>query len=410
MSNTPNLALPYILSAQAQKHVTHNEAIRALDALVQLSIRDFSHSAPPSNPQEGDRFIVAAPATGVWTNRENAIAAWQDDAWAFFSPQNGWLAFNQSEQSILVFSDNEWTQINGNSDQVVQFGVNTSPDSTNRLAVKSDSILFSYDDVAPGSGDMRYFINKATANNTASQLYQTEYSARAETGLTGSDQFQIKVSPDGTNWHEALLIDNQSGAVTLPNTAATSFPVPSRGNDSQIGFSSHERGQETSANIMSTAWMIVYPVLINIDTTIKDIFFNVFAAGANEEIGLALYASAKDHAPGDLIANFGSADCSTTGLKTLSLTTPMTVAAGLYWIAALPSAGTARTRGNAFTRDIGVGIIASNQLIRSGGTFRVHRSTHSISFWNPPQTLSNLETRTGQLDPSSLHCPAVLLK
>ena len=88
----------------------------------------------------------------------------------------------------------------------------------------------------------------------------------------------------------------------------------------------------------------------------------------------------------------------------------MTVAAGLYWIAALPSAGTARTRGNAFTRDIGVGIIASNQLIRSGGTFRVHRSTHSISFWNPPQTLSNLETRTGQLDPSSLHCPAVLLK
>ena len=29
---TPNLALPFILPAQAQKHVTHNEALQRLDA------------------------------------------------------------------------------------------------------------------------------------------------------------------------------------------------------------------------------------------------------------------------------------------------------------------------------------------------------------------------------------------
>ncbi len=40
MSQTPNLALPYIQAAQAQKHVTHNEAIRALDAIVQLGVLD----------------------------------------------------------------------------------------------------------------------------------------------------------------------------------------------------------------------------------------------------------------------------------------------------------------------------------------------------------------------------------
>jgi len=34
---TTNLALPYILAAQAQKHVTHNEALRLLDGIVQLS-------------------------------------------------------------------------------------------------------------------------------------------------------------------------------------------------------------------------------------------------------------------------------------------------------------------------------------------------------------------------------------
>ena len=35
VEETVNLALPYILSAQAQKHVTHNEALRRLDAVVE---------------------------------------------------------------------------------------------------------------------------------------------------------------------------------------------------------------------------------------------------------------------------------------------------------------------------------------------------------------------------------------
>lgn len=40
MSGTTQLNLPYIAAAQAQKHVTHNEALRALDAIIQLSVLD----------------------------------------------------------------------------------------------------------------------------------------------------------------------------------------------------------------------------------------------------------------------------------------------------------------------------------------------------------------------------------
>ena len=39
---TTHLLLPYLLAAQAQKHVTHEEALRLLDGFVQLS-------ATPSN-------------------------------------------------------------------------------------------------------------------------------------------------------------------------------------------------------------------------------------------------------------------------------------------------------------------------------------------------------------------------
>jgi Protein of unknown function (DUF2793) len=39
MTNTPRLALPAIEAAQAQKHVTHNEALTLLDALTQLAVK-----------------------------------------------------------------------------------------------------------------------------------------------------------------------------------------------------------------------------------------------------------------------------------------------------------------------------------------------------------------------------------
>ena len=64
--HTTHLLLPYILAAQAQKHVTHNEALRILDGLVQLSVIDRTRTAPPISPADGDRTSSprARPATG----------------------------------------------------------------------------------------------------------------------------------------------------------------------------------------------------------------------------------------------------------------------------------------------------------------------------------------------------------
>ncbi len=67
MDDTPNLGLPYIMAAQSQKHVTHNEAIRALDAMVQLAVLDRDLAAPPGSPAEGARYIVGGSPTGAWS-------------------------------------------------------------------------------------------------------------------------------------------------------------------------------------------------------------------------------------------------------------------------------------------------------------------------------------------------------
>jgi len=97
-----------------------------------------------------------------------------------------------------------------------KLGVNTTADATNRLAVKSDAVLFSHDDVTPGDGSVRFTVNKKQADKTASLLFQSNWSGRAEVGLTGDDDFHFKVSPDGVIWHEAIRIDHDTGAVHMP--------------------------------------------------------------------------------------------------------------------------------------------------------------------------------------------------
>ena len=64
-------------------------------------------------------------------------------------------------------------------------------------------------------------INKNTASDTASLLFQTGFSGRAEFGTTGDDDWHVKVSADGSTWHEAIVVDKDTGDVGIQNAAAT---------------------------------------------------------------------------------------------------------------------------------------------------------------------------------------------
>jgi hypothetical protein len=113
VTDTANLSLPCIEAAQAQKHVTHNEALRILDALVQLAVIDRDLSAPPPAPVEGDRFIVKGPGAGAWAGRDNAVAAWQDGGWQFLAPRPGFLAYVADERALALWDGAAWGAIGG---------------------------------------------------------------------------------------------------------------------------------------------------------------------------------------------------------------------------------------------------------------------------------------------------------
>ena len=219
MDNSPNLSLPFILPAQAQKHVTHNEALRMLDGVIQLSLIRLDETAPPPSPSEGDCYALSGSPTAEWSLHPNELACFQDGAWAFVSPQLGWRAWDQANQQLVVWDGTVWTNaspVPATLSNLDGAGILSSPDQVNRLSVKSDAILFSHDDVTPGTGDHQTILNKAAPGNTASFLFQTGYSGRAEFGLTGDDDWHVKVSPDGLSWTEALMVDKDTGTVRFP--------------------------------------------------------------------------------------------------------------------------------------------------------------------------------------------------
>ena len=88
---TSNLALPNILGAQIQKHVTHNEALRLLDGMVQLGVISRILTTLPGPPVDGDRYIVASGATGLWAGWDLSVAFWTAGAWFRLVPRRGWL-------------------------------------------------------------------------------------------------------------------------------------------------------------------------------------------------------------------------------------------------------------------------------------------------------------------------------
>src|SRR3954469_18679479 len=222
MTDTPNLGLPYLDGGQAQKHVTHNEALRILDAAVQIAVLDITRTAPPPAPAEGERHVVAAGATGAWSGHGQAIATWQDGAWAFLLPQRGWCVWSAADDGMMVYGGSSWHAMTLPSlDGVPHLGINTASDAANLLSVKSNAALLTAIPAASGgSGDVRLQLSNESAAKTASVLFSAAYSGRAEFGLVGGDAFRLKVSPDGAGWTDALVIDQSSGQATWPRALA----------------------------------------------------------------------------------------------------------------------------------------------------------------------------------------------
>ena len=323
MSASHNLKLPFVQAAQAQKHVTVNESLEAIDLILQLSVRDKDLPEPPAAPEEGARYIVPAGAAGAWAGRVGTVAVFRHGVWTFLDARTGCLYtrtgagwtpvaggsgpgvvaatlldrqlsidvdgsaatvdlsplatadasaivsgtladdrlpatisgkrfVSVAEQSFsnAVFggaglhvsvADNgnaylagafapdafdtgarlTWDRAAGGwrfEGEMAAGGVGVGgarPDGSNRLAVASPAVLFGH-----AGSDVRVAVNKAGSGDTASLVFQTGWSGRAEFGLSGSDDFSVKVLSDGALWRTALDVDAATGRIAMPHGLA----------------------------------------------------------------------------------------------------------------------------------------------------------------------------------------------
>lgn len=220
MTDTTNLELPYLEAAQSQKHVTHNEALTMLDAIVHISVIDTSYTEPPGTPNvaEGQRYIVATGGTGAWSGWDNSIAAYQDGVWVEYVPVEGWLAWDQANEQLLVFNGAIWENVNTMAlsiGAIALLGINgATADSTNRLSVNSPGVLFNRE-----TDTFALTMNKQAAGNDNVIYFQTGFSTRVIMGNSGDDDFILKVSPNGSDFYTSISIDKDTGNMGVGTTA-----------------------------------------------------------------------------------------------------------------------------------------------------------------------------------------------
>jgi hypothetical protein len=222
MSLTPRLQLPYLAAGQAQKHVTVNEAFLSLDMLCQLGLKSIATLVPPATPAEGDRYAVPTGASGAWATQIGKVAAFLDGGWRFFEPREGWMAWVEDATALHVFRAGSWQAAFTAMQNVDLLGIRTTADATTRFAIASAVTRFDHE-----GGNHRMVVNKALATDTASLLFQRGYSGRAEIGLTGSDSLDVKVSANGTTWHNAMSLS--ASAVNIESAASTNLRLRTSG-------------------------------------------------------------------------------------------------------------------------------------------------------------------------------------
>lgn len=219
--SSARLDLPYLQAGQMQKHVTLNEALTRLDALVQCAVISRTVADQPEAPEEGALYILPEAAAGAaWsTMGAGVLARHEAGEWRALDIAPGTRAFVLDERRLVALDDDGWMDVGVHGDRLDDLeglGVGMASDPVNTFAAKLNSALWTARaEGEGGTGDLRYVLNKESGGHVLSLLFQSGWSGRAEIGLVGDDDLVLKVSPDGETWREALKVDRRTGRVGL---------------------------------------------------------------------------------------------------------------------------------------------------------------------------------------------------
>lgn len=229
--HSARLQLPYLVAGQMQKHVTLNETLTRLDTLVQTCVVSRTLADQPDDPADGDLYILPGAATGEsWGGRPaGTLVRFDAGTWTSCPVVEGLLALIQDEAQFIVRSGGDWIGLGETLSalrNLQQLGVGAAADADNPFTARLNSALWTARETgADGTGDLRLTLNKESAGDVLSLLFQSGWSGRAELGLVGDDDLVLKVSQDGGVWREALRVDGETGQVRFELGAVRSETI-----------------------------------------------------------------------------------------------------------------------------------------------------------------------------------------
>lgn len=108
LPSTPRFSLPLLATAQAQKEVTHNEALTLLDGLLHPVIEDGPVATPPASPVAGQCWLVAEGAGGAWAGHDGELAFRSVGGWRFVAPRHGMRIARRIDGAWLLRDGGGW--------------------------------------------------------------------------------------------------------------------------------------------------------------------------------------------------------------------------------------------------------------------------------------------------------------
>jgi hypothetical protein len=260
MSNTANLVLPYLAVGQAQKHVTVNESLRKLDAIIQLSVVSATTSAEPSTPTDGEVYIVPSGKSGAhWSTFANgSLGYYRDGAWTEITPREGWLAFVRDTDQLLAYTGSAWSLFAPGklitvsaTDKVLGRSTSGAGAAEEIACTAAGRALIDDADAAAQRATLGLGTAALSADSTLMHLAGTETVTGAKTFGSGSAYCELNINGNGSG--------AGGGALLLIRTAGT--PRVALGNMSTITGGAFDAGgvlySAGALTIMETGGVVI---------------------------------------------------------------------------------------------------------------------------------------------------------
>ncbi len=106
--STARHGLPLIAPGQAQKELSHNEALAALDILAHPYAESVGANTPPGSPAEGQCWIVGGSPTAAWSGHAHALAGWTAGGWRFVEAREGMIVRTAADTGFASYTGGAW--------------------------------------------------------------------------------------------------------------------------------------------------------------------------------------------------------------------------------------------------------------------------------------------------------------